>query len=147
MSARPDPAVAASPPDNPYAPPDGPVQPRRRRPGCDCPRCGRDIGVHSPMFALMPNRFRCPYCRSRLRYASADAWVWSILALVLAAVVMLAPLGRLLPLTSTANRRLVVLMLALLLFSLASYGLAALLRRWRRLEARSAPDVDAGGSR
>ena len=33
-----------------------------------CPACGKDIGLWAVVLAGLPNRIRCPHCRSLLRY-------------------------------------------------------------------------------
>ena len=51
-----------------------------------CPACGKDIGVWAIFSAGVPNRIRCPHCRSRLRYDGTIA----LMALPFAVVVLAA---------------------------------------------------------
>jgi hypothetical protein len=36
--------------------------------GKHCPRCGKDIGGWSIVFAVIPNRLRCPWCKGHIGY-------------------------------------------------------------------------------
>ena len=43
--------------------------------GKTCPACQKDIGVWSVFSAGMPNRIRCPHCRTQLRYDGGVAFM------------------------------------------------------------------------
>jgi len=51
-----------------------------------CPACGKDIGVRAIVTAGLPNRIRCPHCRTLLRY---DGMI-TIMALPFAIVILAA---------------------------------------------------------
>ena len=48
--------------------------------GRHCPSCRKDIGVWAVFTAGLPDRMRCPHCRSRLRYENATGVVVVLLA-------------------------------------------------------------------
>jgi hypothetical protein len=54
--------------------------------GRDCPVCGKDIGLRAVVTAGLPNRIRCPHCRTQLRY---DGMI-TILALPFVIVILAA---------------------------------------------------------
>ena len=51
--------------------------------GKHCPKCGKDIGVWPVMLAGLPNRIRCPNCRTRLVYRNTLAEFLVLLFIVL----------------------------------------------------------------
>ena len=57
-----------------------------------CPNCGKDIGILDIMLAGLPNRIKCPHCKSRVKYQNASLFLSILLVIGLLLVVLVHPL-------------------------------------------------------
>jgi hypothetical protein len=101
-----------------------------------CPGCGKDIGVWPIFSAGLPNRIRCPYCKSRLRYVGTTS-VNAVLAVASICVVAggFTLTSSLTPITNDPIRwSLVLALLVLVAWVPVELATAWFLRNRRQLE-------------
>ncbi len=110
--------------------------------GKHCPGCGKDIGAWPIFSATLPNRIRCPHCKSRLRYRRI-AGVITIVLLGLCGLMVITFI-RVSALT-TPRRGLIGASVVLVFCILAELATIWFLRNRRELELADRPRPEFSG--
>ena len=100
-----------------------------------CPNCGKDIGILGIMLAGIPNRIKCPHCKSRVKYQNTFLVIAILFIIGLILVVLIHPLVKKLHISPQPLEFIVYIFSVWLLWQPAEFFAALYLRSNKVLES------------